>query len=204
MSTLHVIAVATAVSVAILALSTHHAEQFQRFDDGMESRAGLHWLREHRMTRIATLPGEKFVHPVIAALTALAIWQLRGGAPRRYLLPLAAASLGGIIAHHVIKFFYRRPRPAIALGKNKTEPAFPSGHTTNATAVVATSMYLLVREGLLPLPVAIVVLLAVVAMTGASRVLLGWHWATDVLGGWLTGSCVAAMTCAWYEVLLRG
>src|SRR3979411_998442 len=43
----------------------------------------------------------------------------------------------------------------IALRRGKYEPAYPSGHTTDATAVLATGAYLLVREGLLPARMAV-------------------------------------------------
>ena len=121
----------------------------------------------------------------------------------RILLPLASASLGGIIVHHLVKFVYHRHRPEGALKRDKTEAAFPSGHTTNATSVIVTSAYILVREGLLPLPVALVLALVIAVVTGASRVALGWHWGSDVIGGWIAGVGVAALACQLYSVLSR-
>ena len=119
------------------------------------------------------------------------------------LVPLAGASIGAIVVHHAVKAVYRRNRPMIALRRGKTEPAFPSGHTTDATAVLATGAYLLVREEILPARVALPIAAALAVSTGASRVALGWHWGTDVLGGWLAGATVAAACAHAYETLRR-
>ena len=178
------------------------ARAVQRLDDRLESFAGPHRARWRRIAGVATLTGEKFVHPVIGAVTAAVLLLTRGGPALHVLLPLAAASLGGITVHHAVKFFYHRPRPEVALLRDKTEAAFPSGHTTNATAVVVTSAYLLVRAGLIAPPVAGAAVIALCAATGASRVALGWHWGTDVVGGWFAGAGVAAACCWLYETLL--
>ena len=82
-------------------------------------------------------------------------------------------SLGAIVAHHAVKLVYRRPRPAIALSWGKTEPAFPSGHTADASAVLLTSAWIMVREGLLPPGIAWPVAVVVALVTGISRVALG-------------------------------
>jgi undecaprenyl-diphosphatase len=200
---LHALAGAAAATVAALALATR-TRGVQRLDDALEQAVSARPPLVIRLAGIGTLPGEQFVHPLIGAMSAAVILLARrGDSPLPVLLPLAFASLGAIIAHHAVKLVYRRPRPAIALGRNKTEPAFPSGHTTDATAVVLTSAWLLVHEGLLPPVVTIPVAVALCVVTGISRVALGWHWGTDVVGGWLAGIAVAAECAALYERLAR-
>lgn len=191
------------MGLVVLARATR-TRRVQRLDDLLEAKVGPHRPRLRRMAGAASLTGEKFVHPVVAAVTAGTLFLARSGPPLRFVLPLAGASLGGIIAHHLVKLVYHRPRPDVALRRNKTEAAFPSGHTTNATAVVTTSAYILVREGLVPMPVAVVGVIALCLATGFSRVALGWHWGSDVLGGWMAGAAVAAVACWWYEALHAG
>lgn len=191
------IALAGLVAVAFASRSP----RVQRLDDRLETWAVTHRHHVHDIASVATLPGERFVHPVLAAVTAVTLLSTRGGPPLRVLLPLASASLGGIIAHHLVKLAYHRHRPAGALERDKTEAAFPSGHTTNATAVLATSAFMLVREGVLPVSVALASVVVIAGMTGASRVALGWHWGTDVLGGWIAGVGVAALACQVFETM---
>src|ERR1700737_914766 len=182
MSFFRTAAVVAGAATVVLALLTR-SRRMQRLDDLLEEWIASHRQRLHRLASVATLPGERFVHPVVATLTAATLVATRAGPTMRFVLPLVTASLGGIMTHHAVKVIYRRPRPEAALQRDKTEAAFPSGHTTNATAVLTTSTYMLVREGLLSAPVAVVFALAICLLTGASRVALGWHWGSDVLGG---------------------
>lgn len=198
MHSLHLIAALAAASTVVLALLTRLA-RIQRIDDALERFAGIHRELADPFARFGTLPGERYIHPLMGALSAAAVVLLRPGVPlTRALVPLAAASLGAIVAHHAVKFVYRRPRPAIALGRGKTEAAFPSGHTADATAVVLTSAYILVHQGILAAPVAVGIAALLALSTGISRVALGWHWSTDVLGGWLAGIAVGCECCVLY------
>jgi undecaprenyl-diphosphatase len=202
MPDLRTIAVGAAAATIGVAAATR-IRAVQSADDALERAAGRGRARPPvlRAARVGTLPGEPYMHPAIGAATAVLMLATRGGPLPRIFFPLAAASVGAIVAHHAIKAVYRRPRPAIALGRGKTEPAFPSGHTTDATAVVATSAYLLVHEGIAPAELVVTAAIALALATGVSRVVLGWHWGTDVLGGWLAGIAVAACSAGLYEVL---
>jgi undecaprenyl-diphosphatase len=192
---------AAAAAITLLALATR-SPRVQRLDDALEELAGRHRERLLRIASIGTLLGENYAHPLMGATFATLVLALRpGGSPWRAIVPLGCASVGAILAHHGVKLFYRRPRPAIALSRNKLEPAFPSGHTADATAVLATGAYIFVREGIIAPTIMIPVAAFLAFVTGLSRVALGWHWGSDVIGGWLTGIGVAAGCAGAYELL---
>jgi membrane-associated phospholipid phosphatase len=198
------IAFAAGAGVIVLALATRHA-RVQAFDDALERGAARARQRARvlRAASFGTLPGEPYMHPTIGAACAAIVIAATRGPLIPVLATLATASIGAILAHHAVKLVYRRPRPAGALARGKTEPAYPSGHTTDATAVLVTGAYLLARQGLATPSVVAAAALILALSTGVSRVLLGWHWGTDVVGGWMAGVGVAACAAGLYESLAR-
>lgn len=70
--------------------------------------------------------------------------------------------------------------------------SFPSGHSTNSMMTyVALALFLCGRSERRPYWIAGAVLLAIVV--GLSRVVLGVHWPSDVIGGWSYGLVWALM-----------
>lgn len=110
---------------------------------------------------------------------------------------LPAAALGGWLAHRAAKIVYRRPRPDGRPGRRrKKSSSFPSGHTVGATALYGAAALVLRRARILDRAPAVALGIGVPAAMGASRVALDWHWATDVIGGWLLGGAVALAVAA--------
>lgn len=68
--------------------------------------------------------------------------------------------------------------------------AYPSGHALTATVVLGLLLWLLHRHGVSrPLwCTAVTVVVVSVIGVGVTRVWLGVHWPSDVLGGWLLGA----------------
>lgn len=91
-----------------------------------------------------------------------------------------------------------RPNPLDVLGAIDASYAFPSGHSAMGTVFYGLLAALLVlrtrRSGLRALVIAGWLLLAV--GIGTSRVYLGYHWMTDVLGGWCLGLAVLGLAAA--------
>ncbi len=92
-----------------------------------------------------------------------------------------------------LKEWIREPRPyaldpSINLAWEPTL-SFPSGHSQNAAAFWPA---LLAGKAGKPRKAAIALFLAIPFLIGLSRVYLGVHYPTDVLGGWAVGALVAA------------
>ncbi|MFE6281284.1 phosphatase PAP2 family protein [Streptomyces sp. NPDC057877] len=79
--------------------------------------------------------------------------------------------------------------------------AFPSGHAMTAAMVCGLLVWLLHRQGADRTLWRIALAWALVSVVGVglTRVWLGVHWFTDVLGGWLLGALVVAVAVAVFE-----
>lgn len=74
--------------------------------------------------------------------------------------------------------------------------AFPSGHAMTATVSFGLLLWLLRRYGAGPRlwRTALVVACVSVVGVGLTRLYLGVHWLSDVLGGWLLGAALVALS----------
>ncbi|MFC6592684.1 phosphatase PAP2 family protein [Deinococcus lacus] len=102
----------------------------------------------------------------------------------------ALLGLGGsLLLMTALKFVFDRPRPEL-WPRLVTEhgASFPSGHSTLAAAL-ATFCVLALWQTRWRLPVTVLAA-AYALLVGYSRVVLGVHYPTDVLAGWLTGLSV--------------
>lgn len=97
---------------------------------------------------------------------------------------VGACGMGGWMISQTVKHVVDRPRPAwpdpfAVLGS----PSFPSGHAM--AGIYGYTVFGIVALALLPQRWPGVLLIGFGLLMGPSRILLGVHWPTDVLGGWL-------------------
>ncbi|MDD5206136.1 MAG: phosphatase PAP2 family protein [Desulfobacterales bacterium] len=103
---------------------------------------------------------------------------------------------GGIIVSTLMKLSFDRPRPELVPHRAYVHTAsFPSGHSAHAAVAYLTLGALLARVSRRRRLKAYVLFLAILVTfaVGVSRVYLGVHWPTDVLGGWTLGGTWALL-----------
>ncbi len=115
----------------------------------------------------------------------------------RRLAQLGAAVAGAAALYEIVKPIVGRPRPPVAIQIGAEEGwAFPSGHVTQAVAFYGILAVMLLARPSLRLRVLLGIGAVLVALVvGASRLYLGVHWLTDVLGGYALGT-------AWLSVVM--
>jgi undecaprenyl-diphosphatase len=138
------------------------------------------WIRPIMIA--ATLTGN-FV-PIFTALLACYLF---GSVNSRIAIAFLALA---ILLNTALKQFIHRPRPDtlyVSLMRFKTH-SFPSGHAFGTITTYGFVAYLSATHLLLPINILVPLLLGMlIVLVGASRVYLGAHYPTDVIGGWILG-----------------
>ncbi|MGC5007963.1 phosphatase PAP2 family protein [Streptomyces sp. DT203] len=149
------------------------------------------------MARVVTATGTG-VFPYAAAVAA----GLIAGRDIRHRLACAAGALVFLLLGQALRFGLMeavgRPRPAVGdWGTHASGLSFPSGHATTSALMAGLLVAAIghrarlrraraAASGTSTGTAAVAVLLGCwAAAVGVSRVLLGVHWATDVVAGWL-------------------
>ena len=156
------------------------------------------WL--DTLFRGLTRLGDPWVATVLIAGTALApmIWRRWADAA------VLAFTLAPVLLNYLLKELVARPRPVhIWADLEVTTFSFPSGHAV--LAIYYFGFLICLSGALIPqLALRQAVRLALVLLIlglGASRVYLGAHWPSDVIGGYLFGG-LALLAALWVRGLV--
>lgn len=123
---------------------------------------------------------------IIVTILAIVLWRWWGWGAG---LAMGLTTLISAFTSDILKYCFARVRPDLVPQLDPiTSAAFPSGHANNAAVVYILFIMLVpqARHPLWQLAAAVIILL-----TGISRVMLGVHWPTDVIGGWMLGTSFA-------------
>ncbi|WP_435205427.1 phosphatase PAP2 family protein [Micromonospora sp. bgisy143] len=136
--------------------------------------------------------------PLRAVVLLVVIWLLRRRARRLALWAATTMVVGGLLGP-LLKLLVGRDRPELLDPVARAAGySFPSGHALNATLAAGVLLLVFlpyVRRWASRVALWVAALLITV-VTGLSRVVLGVHFTSDVLGGWLLGVAVVAATTA--------
>ncbi|MEU5240350.1 phosphatase PAP2 family protein [Streptomyces lydicus] len=158
-------------------------------------------------TRVSRLLSDWVWDPwAMRAVLAVAIGLLvRRGAPLLAVW-VGATALAGTALQQLVKALVGRARPVWPDPVDSAHyAAFPSGHAMSALVTGVLLLWLLRLYGARPgwrWTARVLVVLSVVGV-GCTRVFLGVHWPSDVLGGWLLGGAVVAGSAGAYAVCAR-
>ena len=119
----------------------------------------------------------------------------------------AALLAGNLVLHGIliklIKLVYQRSRPSISHLVEEGGYSFPSGHAM-ATAIVVGTLIIIVQQRMQNQQIKRLVqglLLLFILTIMASRVYLGVHYPTDVIGGTLLGFAILNIEFPFYDKL---
>jgi membrane protein DedA with SNARE-associated domain/membrane-associated phospholipid phosphatase len=182
-----IVGAACAVSLALLIPGVSHA-RVTYLDSSVQR-----FVLDHRtawatnVNDVVTWLGSTAVlAPLIAFVSAILVIRSRAWRPVAGML----VALGGaIVLYNALKLGIDRPRPPVShMLVHVGGESFPSGHATAAVAVYGMLAAVLWARWssprrILVWPVAFVL----ASLVGLSRLYLGVHWFTDVLGGYALG-----------------
>lgn len=201
--------VALASSTVVFGVTTEDVTQHNGL--ALRDAARLRLFIDHRdafvvhAAKVATDVGAVPAVFAIALMAGALLWW-RGQRLAIAVAPVFALGMSAT-AVAVVKSIVGRGRPPAALHLvAESDASFPSGHATNSTAVFI-SVALIVAVFVLRRPLArmLTVTLALLASAtvGASRLVLGVHWPSDVIAGLALGVAVALVVTMTAAIVAR-
>jgi undecaprenyl-diphosphatase len=146
---------------------------------------GPAWIEES-LIDLTSIGGPTVLWLIVVAVAGFLVLQTR----YRTAIVVVLTSTGGELLNLVMKHAFNRPRPSIVPHLRVVyTTSFPSGHAMESAIVYLTLGAILMRASESRVTKTYILGLAVLltVLVGVSRVYLGVHYPTDVIGGWIVG-----------------
>jgi undecaprenyl-diphosphatase len=153
---------------------------------------GPRWL-EYAMLDLTALGGPTVLGLMVCAVAGFLLLQ---GRPHSALI-VVVTSASGEVVNMVLKQTFMRARPDIVPHLREVISAsFPSGHAMESAIIYLTLGAMLMRmtKGRLTKLYCLSIAVLLTFLVGVSRVFLGVHYPTDVIGGWIVGFVWASLS----------
>jgi undecaprenyl-diphosphatase len=137
------------------------------------------------MKAITFFGSTTFLFPAYITLIS---WLLFRG-KKRWAFDISVVALSGELMKQILKNSFRRPRPDLPLLESLHSYSFPSGHALSSFILFASIIYLLWHGTYKPVWrwTISILLLFFSFLIGFSRIILRFHYASDVIAGFCMG-----------------
>jgi undecaprenyl-diphosphatase len=152
---------------------------------------GPAWL-EGALLDLTAIGGPVVLGLAVAAIAGFLFLQER----YRTALVILVTAGSGELANQVMKFAFARPRPTVVPHlRDVVSTSFPSGHAMESAIIYLTlgAMMMRIAERRLTKIYCMTMAVSVTLLVGISRVYLGVHYPSDVIGGWIFGFAWASI-----------
>lgn len=178
--------------------------QIHRFDETViASVQGLESPGLTAVMKAFTWIGSGIPVTVITLATLVILYFVLGH--RSELVFLTSLAITSSLLNSVIKRIFKRDRPTLHRIAEANGFSFPSGHAMATIALYGGLAFLLWKHA--PALIGRILILAasivLILMIGVSRIYLGVHYPSDVLGGYLLSASVLAIFIWYYQRYLE-
>lgn len=190
------------LAFSVLALFAHFNAYFGWDVHGEQFLQSLSMPGLDGLMRVVSLCGDKFIPFVLTTITVLLFIYFNRRSEAAGLLLSAGV---GALVNSLLKFMIARPRPPaelVRVFRPLATKSFPSGHVSFYVCYFGFLFfvaYALLPRGSFTRRLALAACALPVALIGLSRVYLGEHWPSDVIGAYLASGLWLAFSLDLYR-----
>lgn len=109
---------------------------------------------------------------------------------KKDILIITIDSCLSVLFNNILKVIIRRPRPSVLRLVEENSYSYPSGHAMISILFYVTVIVLINKSNIKYKKIINASLVAIIILIGLSRIYLGVHYVTDILGGYLISSSI--------------